>query len=118
MARLLRDLLARFPVAVVKGHCHVPGAATQCPGFDAIAWWDRSVAADQPAEPEIEPSPTDGDAPAIRADRDRLRWRLASIRDLALRALDLSHSNGARSITVGPSERDLGAGEGGVFAGD
>jgi N-acetylmuramoyl-L-alanine amidase len=24
----------------VKGHRDMPGAATQCPGFDATAWWD------------------------------------------------------------------------------
>ena len=37
-------LLDRFPGAVVKGHRDMPGAATQCPGFDATAWWDSVVA--------------------------------------------------------------------------
>jgi len=33
---------------VVTGHRDMPGAATQCPGFDAGAWW-RDVQASRPA---------------------------------------------------------------------
>lgn len=33
-------LLKRFPNAIVEGHRDMPGAATQCPGYDARAWWD------------------------------------------------------------------------------
>ena len=40
---LVWDLLERFPDAVVRGHDQMPGAATQCPGHDAAAWW-REVA--------------------------------------------------------------------------
>ena len=39
MIDLIDDLLARFPNARVEGHRDMPGAATQCPGFDAAAWW-------------------------------------------------------------------------------
>lgn len=41
MEARIRQLLVRFPGAVVKGHRDMPGAATQCPGFDATAWWDE-----------------------------------------------------------------------------
>lgn len=34
-------LKARFPRAEVRGHRDMPGAATQCPGFDAGAWWQK-----------------------------------------------------------------------------
>lgn len=37
-------LLERFPNAKVVGHRDMPGASTQCPGFDATAWWDGVVA--------------------------------------------------------------------------
>ena len=40
MVRVIDELLERFPDAVVRGHRDMPGAATQCPGFDATAWWD------------------------------------------------------------------------------
>jgi len=36
---LIRELLVRFPNAKVEGHRDMPGAATQCPGYDAAAWW-------------------------------------------------------------------------------
>jgi N-acetylmuramoyl-L-alanine amidase len=39
MIQLIRDLKVRYPYAEVKGHRDMPGAATQCPGFDASAWW-------------------------------------------------------------------------------
>jgi len=45
MIRVIRDMLDRYPNAKVVGHRDMPGAATQCPGFDAGAWW-ASVAAD------------------------------------------------------------------------
>lgn len=43
MARLIREMMDRFPGAVVEGHRDMPGAATQCPGFDARAWWDAEA---------------------------------------------------------------------------
>jgi N-acetylmuramoyl-L-alanine amidase len=39
MIRLINDLLVRFPNAKVVGHKDMPGAATQCPGFDVKSWW-------------------------------------------------------------------------------
>lgn len=44
MEALVLELLDRFPSAVVKGHRDMPGAATQCPGFNATAWWDEVTA--------------------------------------------------------------------------
>ncbi|AUQ62143.1 N-acetylmuramoyl-L-alanine amidase [Phaeobacter inhibens] len=41
MIELIDKMLERFPGAVVRGHRDMPGAATQCPGFDATAWWDE-----------------------------------------------------------------------------
>lgn len=41
MVRLIDELLVRFPNAEVIGHRDMPGAKTQCPGFDAGAWWHR-----------------------------------------------------------------------------
>lgn len=40
MIGLIEKMQERFPGAVVAGHRDMPGAATQCPGFDARAWWD------------------------------------------------------------------------------
>lgn len=40
MIALIHDLQDRFPDAAVVGHRDMPGAATQCPGFDVRAWWD------------------------------------------------------------------------------
>ena len=40
MIGLIHALLKRFPGALVRGHRDMPHAATQCPGFDATAWWD------------------------------------------------------------------------------
>lgn len=39
MVKLINELLMRYPNAMVTGHRDMPGAATQCPGFDAAAWW-------------------------------------------------------------------------------
>ena len=39
MIREIEILLIRFPNAKVVGHRDMPGAATQCPGFDVIPWW-------------------------------------------------------------------------------
>ena len=45
MELLIKELLkTRFSGAIVKGHRDMPGAATQCPGFDATRWWDSVVA--------------------------------------------------------------------------
>ena len=54
MIRVIRDMLERYPGAQVVGHRDMPGAATQCPGFDAGAWW-ASVGADSQT-PTKEPS--------------------------------------------------------------
>jgi len=35
MDKLLAELVERFPKAKIRGHRDMPGAATQCPGFDA-----------------------------------------------------------------------------------
>lgn len=43
MIDLIDDLHKRFSGAIVEGHRDMPGAATQCPGFDARAWWDSVV---------------------------------------------------------------------------
>ena len=43
MTGLIYKMLDRFPGAIVKGHRDMPGAATQCPAFDATAWWDEVV---------------------------------------------------------------------------
>ncbi|WOI54946.1 N-acetylmuramoyl-L-alanine amidase [Palleronia sp. LCG004] len=40
MIDLIDKLQERYPGAIVEGHRDMPGAATQCPGFDARAWWD------------------------------------------------------------------------------
>jgi len=47
---LIRELLVRFPNAKVEGHRDMPGAATQCPGYDAAAWW-AGVASTPPTQP-------------------------------------------------------------------
>lgn len=39
MKKLIRELLERYPEAEVRGHRDMPGANTQCPGFDAGEWW-------------------------------------------------------------------------------
>lgn len=41
MVDLIDQMQERFPGAVVCGHRDMPGASTQCPGFDATAWWDE-----------------------------------------------------------------------------
>ena len=51
MIKLIRELLQRFPGAKVMGHRDMPGAATQCPGFNASGWWD-SVAGRHIPEPQ------------------------------------------------------------------
>jgi len=51
MIRVIRELLDRYPGAQVIGHRDMPGAATQCPGFDAGAWWaEESKTAPTPAK--------------------------------------------------------------------
>ena len=39
LADLLRQLLKRWPTAVVCGHRDMPGTATACPSFDVQRWW-------------------------------------------------------------------------------
>lgn len=55
LVRVIRDMLDRYPGAQVVGHRDMPGAATQCPGFDAGAWWD-AVNKPRDAAPTKEPS--------------------------------------------------------------
>ncbi|SDZ62850.1 N-acetylmuramoyl-L-alanine amidase [Jannaschia faecimaris] len=88
MIGLIRDLLRRFPDAKVEGHRDMPFAATQCPGFDGAAWW-ASVVADAAGSGAGAVGP-DPDRDVMPADDEvqRLRWRLAEIRDRAVAALD------------------------------
>jgi len=51
MVALIRRMQVRFPGAVVTGHRDMPGAATQCPGFDVRAWWDGVSAKPEPRQP-------------------------------------------------------------------
>jgi N-acetyl-anhydromuramyl-L-alanine amidase AmpD len=44
MIRTILELKKRYPNAKVTGHRDMPGAATQCPGFDAGKWWDGVMA--------------------------------------------------------------------------
>ena len=39
LTRILKQWERRFPGAQVYGHRDMPGAATQCPGFNARVWW-------------------------------------------------------------------------------
>lgn len=57
MEALILSLLERFPDAVVRGHRDMPGAATQCPGFNATEWWD-GVMKRRNSEIDVKPSPT------------------------------------------------------------
>lgn len=41
---LIDGLLERFPRAIVEGHRDMPGAKTQCPGYNARLWWDGVLA--------------------------------------------------------------------------
>ena len=43
MTAAIEELELRFTNAVVKGHRDMPGAATQCPGFNATDWWSGVV---------------------------------------------------------------------------
>jgi len=43
MIELIEKMQDRYPDAVVIGHRDMPGAATQCPGFDVRPWWDSVV---------------------------------------------------------------------------
>jgi len=72
MADLIRKLRKRFPNAVIEGHRDMPGAATQCPGFDARAWWDQEA---QRYALSRQPAPTDSDN-----DEPPVPWWLALIR--------------------------------------
>ncbi len=42
MTLLITSLRERFPHARVEGHRDMPGASTQCPGFDGAAWWAKA----------------------------------------------------------------------------
>lgn len=54
----IRALLKKHPNAQVVGHRDL--VATQCPGFDVVAWWSRASAAPIPQERPVAPG-----APAI-----------------------------------------------------
>lgn len=64
MIATIDELKKRYPNAIIKGHRDMPGAATQCPGFDATAWWDSVVAARKRpklvADPRNRPYPRGG----------------------------------------------------------
>ncbi len=49
----IRKLKKLYPNAVVEGHRDMPGASTQCPGFDAAAWW-AEVEAQDAIPPDVE----------------------------------------------------------------
>lgn len=67
MTRLIREIQARHPTAdKVRGHRQL--VATQCPGFDARAWWSKTKA---------QPAP-DG-APAVTEPRSEGGWLAALI---------------------------------------
>lgn len=53
MILLIKTLQNRFPSSVVVGHRDMPGAATQCPGFDATEWWDHVSATPAPVQSPI-----------------------------------------------------------------
>jgi N-acetylmuramoyl-L-alanine amidase len=44
MIKVIDRLQLRYPGSIVKGHKDMPGAATQCPGFNATLWWDGVLA--------------------------------------------------------------------------
>lgn len=74
MELLIKELLkTRFSGAVVKSHRDMPGAATQCPGFDATRWWDEVVA--RPPAPPLVLEPTQ----AAAAPRTSI-WQSTTIR--------------------------------------
>lgn len=52
----IRGMLKRFPGAKVVGHRDMPGAATQCPGFDVAAWWAGVNAITASPRPVARPS--------------------------------------------------------------
>lgn len=86
MVALIRDLLARFPSARVEGHRDMPGASTQCPGFDGAAWWaqwDLGAPADDVPPHMADDGELRDRLVTVTAERDaavdmvqRLRWRL------------------------------------------
>ena len=61
LAKLTRDILTRNPGAKIVGHRDL--GATQCPGYDAAAWW-ASVNQPAPVPPQ---NPSLGFWAAIRA---------------------------------------------------
>lgn len=54
LIRLIKECLTRYPGAKVVGHRDL--AATQCPGFDVPAWWERVNRAPEAHTPA--PTPT------------------------------------------------------------
>lgn len=58
MIRLIKSLLQTHKNARVVGHRDMPGASTQCPGFDVIPWW-----ASVNNKPAPAPRPAPSDAP-------------------------------------------------------
>jgi N-acetylmuramoyl-L-alanine amidase len=72
MEALILTLLDRFPRAIVEGHRDMPGAATQCPGFDARGWWS-DVTARRVAEITA-PKATPDAVVAVLEDADKQPW--------------------------------------------
>lgn len=54
--KLIRDLLKRYPGAKVVGHRDL--AATQCPGFDVVPWWEKVQKAAEPSPVQSKPIQT------------------------------------------------------------
>jgi len=72
--KLIRELLLRFPNARVEGHRDMPGAATQCPGYNAAAWW-AGVA------PTARPAPTGGHgSPSTNPASVKVHWFIRLLR--------------------------------------
>lgn len=64
MIKLIDEMKRRFPNAVVEGHRDMPGASTQCPGFNARAWWESIEQARRNPPPLVPAKP---EQPAAKA---------------------------------------------------
>lgn len=82
LGNLVSEILARHPGAKVVGHRDL--AATQCPAYDAAAWWAEWSAKNRGTErPPVKGGATEEDVDPVEV----ARWRLAAIRDAAVAAL-------------------------------
>lgn len=98
MARLVAELLERYPGAEVLGHRDFPGVAKACPSFDAKKWWAEAkngVVTTQPAtsSPGVRPV-------YVKAVKGDTVYGIA--RELGLSPADLIKLNpNANSIEIG-----------------